>query len=91
MQCCNDASWEADIIILAVDKPMEIAPKIEEVATRKIVINIVSGAYLLEELQEFLPFSKVINRECTRHSATNENTNAFIDGYDDEARKMPWI
>ncbi len=57
--CSYAASWEADIILLAVPfaAEKEIAEKIREVANQKIVISISSAA---EELQQLLPHSKVI-------------------------------
>jgi NADPH-dependent F420 reductase len=73
--CAADASWEADIIIAAVpfSAEKEIADKIKQVATGKIVISIsnplnetytglVTGndTSAAEELQKLLPHSKVI-------------------------------
>ncbi|MCE7070542.1 NAD(P)-binding domain-containing protein [Dyadobacter sp. CY327] len=73
--CPTEASWEADIIILAVPygSQQEIAEKIREVANQKMVISIanplnepydslvtVSGTSAAEELQKLLPNSKVV-------------------------------
>lgn len=73
--CPINASWEADIIILAVPYPAEkeIAAKIKDVANQKIVISIsnplnetysglitASDTSAGEELQKLLPNSKVI-------------------------------
>lgn len=73
--CAEDASWEADIIIAAVPfaAEKEIAQKIKQVATGKIVISISnplnetytglvtdSNTSAAEELQKLLPHSKVI-------------------------------
>jgi NADPH-dependent F420 reductase len=73
--CPANASWEADIIILALPyaAEKEIAAKIKEVANQKIVISIsnplnetYSGLVTApdtsaaEELQKLLPHSKVI-------------------------------
>jgi hypothetical protein len=69
--CAKEASWEADIIILAsADQNFkEIAERIKEVAIGKIVIsvsNIISTAHgadepsAAEELQQLLPYSRVI-------------------------------
>ncbi|MDB5223552.1 MAG: oxidoreductase [Chitinophagaceae bacterium] len=73
--CAADASWEADIIIAAVPFAAEkdIAEKIRQVATGKIVISISnplnetytglvtsSDTSSAEELQKLLPHSKVI-------------------------------
>lgn len=75
MACAADASWEADIIIAAVPfaAEKELADKIRQVATGKIVISIsnpLNESYTglvtdgntssAEELQKLLPYSKVI-------------------------------
>ncbi len=73
--CAADASWEADIIIAAVPfaAEKELAEKIKQVATGKIVISISNplnenytglvtdgNTSSAEELQKLLPHSKVI-------------------------------
>ena len=73
--CAADASWEADIIIAAIPfaAEKELAEKIRQVATGKIVISISnplnetytglvtdSNTSSAEELQKLLPHSKVI-------------------------------
>lgn len=75
MVCPFDASWEADIIIPAVNYKVEkeVAEKIKAVATQKIVISISNplnenydglvtpdNSSAAEELQEELPDSKVV-------------------------------
>ncbi|NIT55181.1 MAG: NAD(P)-binding domain-containing protein [Aliifodinibius sp.] len=75
MDCAYDCSWEADIIILAVPHraEKEIADKIREVATQKIVVstanpvdqdlsklNAEEPPSAAEELQRWLPNSKVV-------------------------------
>lgn len=75
MNCSYMASWEADIIIVAVPFPAEkeIAAKIREVANQKIIVSIsnplndaLDGLITLpdtsaaEELQKLLPHSKVV-------------------------------
>ncbi len=72
--CSKEACWEADIIIIANphEAATEIADKIREVATGKIVITLSSPeSSAAEELQTLLPYSKVINSPGT----------AFIDDY----------
>jgi 8-hydroxy-5-deazaflavin:NADPH oxidoreductase len=70
LSCIVDASWEADIIISAVPAGTEkqIAEKIKQVATQKIVIAITNSPDLSNasgnidsagELQRLLPDSKV--------------------------------
>ena len=63
LDCCKDASWEADIIVIAVsvDKQSEIAIKIKEVATQKVVISISPQIISELDLQTLLPHSKVIS------------------------------
>jgi len=73
--CPTEASWEADIIILAVPYEAEknIAPQIKDVASQKIVISIANplnqnydglvtapGTSAAEELQKLLPNSKIV-------------------------------
>lgn len=82
--CAKEASWEADIIILATSYEPDnaVAEKIREVATGKIVISI-SGPLnsrhdeltasldtsAAEELQKLLPHSKVVKALVTNFTA----------------------
>jgi NADPH-dependent F420 reductase len=91
--CPTEASWEADIIILAVpfDAEKEIAAKIREVANQKIVISIANPLNVTynglvtapdtsaaEELQKLLPNSKVIKAFNTTFAA--DFSTPVIDG-----------
>lgn len=91
--CVKDVSWEADIIILACpyEAEKEIAEKIREVATGKIVIsmsnplnanysNLVTSSDTSagEELQKLLPDSKVVKAFNTTFAA--DFTSPIIDG-----------
>jgi NADPH-dependent F420 reductase len=91
--CPTEASWEADIIILAVpfDAEKELAAKIREVANQKIVISIanpLNATYdrlvtapdtsAAEELQKLLPNSKVIKAFNTTFAA--DFSTPVIDG-----------
>ena len=82
--CPTEASWEADIIILAVPYNIEaeIASSIKEVANQKIVISIsnpLNETYnglitsadtsAAEELQKLLPNSKVVKAFNTTFAA----------------------
>lgn len=82
--CPIEASWEADIIILAVPYAVEkeLAPKIAPVANGKIVISIsnpitpdFTGSLLPEtssageELQKLLPYVKVVKAFNTTFAA----------------------
>ena len=93
MVCPKDASWEADIIIAAVPyaAEKEVAEKIREVATQKIVVSIANplnetydglvtspGTSAAEELQKLLPHSKVIKAFNTTFAA--DFSNPVIDG-----------
>jgi len=93
MECPTNASWEADVIILAVpyQAEKEIAEKIKEVANQKIVISIANplnetfnglvtapGTSAAEELQKLLPNSKVIKAFNTTFAA--DFASPVIDG-----------
>jgi NADPH-dependent F420 reductase len=84
MTCPTEASWEADIIILAVpfEAEKEIAPQIKTVANQKIVISIANplnetfdglvtapDTSAAEELQKLLPHSKVVKAFNTTFAA----------------------
>jgi predicted dinucleotide-binding enzyme len=91
LQCCKDASWEADIIVVtvAVGELSETALKMKDVATCKTVINIIPSGSTGEELRKLLPHSKVINvsiAEGVDQSFTaNGTVDALIEGADDES------
>ncbi|HEX6849224.1 MAG TPA: NAD(P)-binding domain-containing protein [Chitinophagaceae bacterium] len=93
MPCPAEASWEAEIIILAVpfEAEKEIAEKIREVANQKIVISIANplnqtydglvtapDTSAAEELQKLLPDSKVIKAFNTTFAA--DFSTPVIDG-----------
>lgn len=85
IDCSFNASWEADIIILAVpyDVEKEVALKIKQVANQKIVVSISNplnqsydrlvtapGSSAAEELQKLLPNSKVVKAFNTTFAAS---------------------
>jgi len=93
MDCKVQATWEADIIILAVpfDAEKDIAEKIREMANQKIVISIanpLNSTYnglvtppdtsAAEELQKLLPNSKVVKAFNTTFAA--DFSTPVIDG-----------
>ncbi|MFY7840359.1 MAG: NADPH-dependent F420 reductase [Lacibacter sp.] len=93
MTCAMHGSWEADIIILATpyEAQADIAEKIREVASQKIVISIAnplnatydalvtnSDTSAAEELQALLPHSKVVKAFNTTYAANFAQT--VIDG-----------
>jgi 8-hydroxy-5-deazaflavin:NADPH oxidoreductase len=84
ISCAREASWEADIIIVATpyEAEKEVAERIREVATGKIVISIsnpLNDKYnelvtspdtsAAEELQKLLPNSKVVKTFNTTFAA----------------------
>jgi predicted dinucleotide-binding enzyme len=103
LHCLVDASWEADIIISALPcgSEREIAERIREVATQKIVIicstkmgdglneAVTSHMSAAEELQNLLPYSKVVktfnNTLTSDFGAGSEVIDSFIAGNDPEA------
>ncbi|RXK59707.1 NADP oxidoreductase [Lacibacter luteus] len=93
MTCAMHGSWEADIIILATpyEAQTDVAEKIREVASQKIVISIanpLNATYdalvtnpetsAAEELQALLPHSKVVKAFNTTYAANFAQT--VIDG-----------
>lgn len=93
LECPTDASWEADVIILAVpyQAEKEIAAKIKQVANQKIVISVANpmnetynglvtapDTSAAEELQKLLPNSKVVKSFNTTFAA--DFTTPVIDG-----------
>ena len=93
LECPTDASWEADVIILAVpfQAEKELAEKIREVANQKIVISIANplneaydglvtspGTSAAEELQKLLPNAKVVKAFNTTFAA--DFSTPVIDG-----------
>lgn len=84
LDCAVNASWEADIIIVAVpyQAEKEVAAKISQVANQKIVISIAnplnetydglltaSDTSAAEELQKLLPQSKIVKAFNTTFAA----------------------
>ncbi|MEP6794906.1 MAG: NAD(P)-binding domain-containing protein [Saprospiraceae bacterium] len=98
VDCPTEASWEADVIILAVpyEAEKEITAKIAEVANQKIVISIAnplnktynglvtaSDTSAAEELQRLLPNSKVIKAFNTMFAS--DFSTPVIDGKQTDA------
>lgn len=93
MACAMHGSWEADVIILATpyEAQADIAKKIRDVASQKIVISIANplnttydalvtspNTSAAEELQALLPYSKVVKAFNTTYAANFAQT--VIDG-----------
>lgn len=88
LNCCKNASWEADIIVVANDGENldELAVKMKEVSNRKIVLHFTSGENNIDKLQQFLPHAKVVTIILSQpFTDTGANANAFIRGLDKEA------
>ena len=94
----RDACWEADIIISTVPccEEKQLAEKIKQVATGKIVISLggasVEGTARAEsELQQLLPYSKVVRTLIpvadagTEQSQQVQEGNFLVAGRDEEA------
>ena len=86
LNCCKNASWEADIIVVANDGEglHELAVKMEEVTNCKTVLHFTSRQDSIDKLQHFLPHAKVVTI-IVSHQFTDANANAFIHGTDKEA------
>ncbi|MDQ3278172.1 MAG: hypothetical protein M3Q06_07585 [Bacteroidota bacterium] len=86
LHCCKDASWEADIIVVAHDGEAleELAVKMEEVSNCKTVLHFTSDQNDLDKLQQLLPHAKVVTIQSSR-LFTEANADAFIHGADKEA------
>ncbi|HWJ30318.1 MAG TPA: 2-dehydropantoate 2-reductase N-terminal domain-containing protein [Flavisolibacter sp.] len=73
--CCREASWEADLIILAKPQPTPEAAiqKMKEVANNKIIVCFNNNDMdLLELLQKELPYSRVISMNMDKESKQSE-------------------
>lgn len=90
LHCCKGASWEADIIIVAVDstKQIDIAAKIKEVSTCKVVIFFTSSANNGNEMQKLLPHSKVINVSISGSIKNVASMHAIVNGKDLQALQI---
>lgn len=83
VSCVKEASWEADVIVVATpyEVEQEVAEKIREVAVGKLIISISSTRNNLnntldsseitaaEDLQHLLPHSKVVKASNTESAA----------------------
>ena len=63
LDCVKDGCWEADIIILAVpsNNMKHVVERIREVATQKIVVEIITEKENRKELSKSLPYSKLVS------------------------------
>ncbi len=64
IDCIRDGCWEADVVVIAVpvEKEKEVAERVKEVVTQKIVISMkIADTIPGIKLQQLLPFSKVVH------------------------------
>ncbi len=82
LHCCKNASWEADIIVVANDGEAlnEIAVKMDEVSNCKTVLHFTYRKEDINTLQQLLPHAKVVTILSSPPFA-----DAFIRGTDKEA------
>lgn len=85
IQCCKEASWEADAVVVVVDdeKLPAIAEKVKVVTTCKPVVHFTTAEKVL--LQDFLPHADVVTVWLDNPNATNiPPQSAFLKstGYD---------
>jgi hypothetical protein len=86
LHCCKNASWEADIIVVANDGEglNEIAIKMEDVSNCKTVLHFTSREENINTLQQLLPHAKVVTIRLGQ-PFTDATTDAFLRGRDKEA------
>lgn len=86
LHCCKNASWEADVIIVANEGEDldDLAVKMEDVSTCKTVLHFISREASIDKLQQLLPYAKVVSILSTQ-PFTEATVDAFIRGTDTEA------
>ena len=86
VNCSKDASWEADIIIVANEEAglEELAVKMKEVSTCKTVLQFTHAETNIDKLQQLLPHASVVTIIISQ-PFTGTNANAFIHGSDKDA------
>ena len=90
LACCREASWEADVIVVAaaMEQLPAIAEKIKEVTNRKPVIHF-SQAGAATTLQELLPHANVVVAELETAASTDRLQKVVrLGGVDKEALKL---
>ncbi|WP_020606447.1 hypothetical protein [Spirosoma spitsbergense] len=84
LNCCKDASWEADIVVVSVadDRLETIADRIREVITCKTVIQFTTAVTCTDTLQQRLPHANVTTVVL---SGNDTNPTAVVHGTHPEA------
>jgi short-subunit dehydrogenase len=72
LECVKDSCWEADIITIAVapSEQKEVSVLMKEVSTQKIVVVVSENENECNELENVLPYSKIVNAFINKE--TNE-------------------
>lgn len=86
LDCSTDASWEADIIVVANDGEMldELAVKMKDVSNCKTVLHFTAHQNNMDKLQHLLPYAEVVSILWS-HPFTDDTADAVIHGRNDEA------
>ncbi len=86
LDCCKNASWEADIIAVANENEglEELVVKMEDVSNCKNVLHFTSFQKDIGKLQQLLPNAKVVTI-ISNNSFTNPGGDVSIHGSDTEA------
>ena len=91
LACCREASWEADVIVVAaaMEQLPAIAEKIKEVTNRKPVIHFSPAGAATTTLQELLPHANVVVAEVETAASTDRLQKVVhLAGVDKEALKV---
>ena len=91
LACCREASWEADVIVVAaaMEQLPAIAEKIKEVTNRKPVIHFSPAGAATTTLQQLLPHANVVVVELEAAASTDRLQKVVrLGGVDKEALKL---
>lgn len=90
LQCCKEASWEADVIVVAVDSDqlVPVAHKIKEVTTCKPVIHFTNSDDETAALQPLLPHANVVSVWLGKPTGESNNRDATLHGTNREAQEI---
>ena len=88
IHCCKDASWEADVIVVAVDDEalISVANRIKEVTTCKSVIHFTTNHNDENKLSQLLPHAAVVTVAAS--SAFVDNHPLQVDVYGSDKTTM---
>lgn len=85
IDCCKEASWEADTIVVAVapQRLEEVAAKLQTVTNRKPVVHLTGSEGDTHYLHQALPHAKVVSIWLAQPLPQAQD--AVLHGTDDEA------